>query len=82
MGFVEDNWSEFNGWCLSPGPGAAGLHPSDLCDKAYYYLVKDLDERERMRMDQTISIPPANIAPSPDDPMWSAEAEMSFFKKA
>ncbi len=72
---------EFNGWCLSGGLFFRKLHPSDLCDLVYYWLTKELDGKAKYRLDFELNIPPANVAPAEDDPMWSEDAEMAFFRK-
>lgn len=77
-----DNWADFNGdYHFANGVSPMELHVSDLTDTIYYWCVRNMDEKERSRFDNDITIPPANIAPSEDDPMWSAEAEMALFRK-
>lgn len=71
----------FNGWCLSQGIDWQSLHPADAADLVYYWLAKDRDEKELGKLDIELTIPPANVQPEADDPMWSAEAEMALFKK-
>lgn len=69
-----DYWPSFNGWCISQGVDCQELHPADFCDLVYYWLSKDLEAKERHRLDMDLTTPPANIAPSEDDPMWSDDA--------
>lgn len=71
----------FNGWCLEQGIFFKKLAPEDLCDLIYWWLIKDMDEKARYRVDVDLTIPPANVIPDENDPMWSEDAEMSFFRK-
>lgn len=64
------------------GCPARELEFSDLCDLIYYWLIKDADQKDKTRLDFDLSIPPANVEPEADDPMWSDEAEMASFFNA
>lgn len=77
-----DHWADFNGeFSFKNGFSPLDLNPGDFTDAVYFWAVRNMDDKERMKFDNELTIPPANIAPAEDDPMWSAEAEMALFRK-
>lgn len=58
------------------------LDADRFCNLIYFWLIRNAGPDDRRRRDEQLARPPAGETPRPDDPVWSADAEMSAFTQA
>ena len=51
----------------------------DMLDLIFFWLIEHRSEEDMQEFERTLTTPPVGVAPSEDDPFWSAAAEMSMF---
>lgn len=82
LGVVISEWSRFNGFHLSRGVNVLKMHPQDLLDVVWAWLIENLDSKEIDKLGRQIWLPPPGEEPTDDNPYFGYEAEMKAFEES